>query len=257
VISEAHGGGEVPGAGGRRAISVLLIEDSRDDAELLLRELARCGYEVDHLRVETAAALRTALAERAWDIILSDFNLPTLDALRALALVEETRIDIPFIIVSGTIGEESAVAALKAGAHDFIAKSQLARLRPAIDRELREAEIRASRRLAEEAFRASEERFRAIMETATEAVVATDDEGRISYVNPAAEGMFGYPAAELIGGPIYRLMPERFRASCHAGLARFHATGQARVVGRKVELVGLRADATELSRSASASRPSS
>jgi response regulator RpfG family c-di-GMP phosphodiesterase len=135
---------------------MLIVEDSENDAFLLLREIRRLGYEVDSMRVETEEQLRSALANQQWDIILCDYSLPHLDATQALKILKSTALDLPFIIISGTIGEEHAVNALKAGAHDFLVKGKYARLGPAIERELREAEIRRERRRAEEALQEKE-----------------------------------------------------------------------------------------------------
>jgi PAS domain S-box-containing protein len=140
----------------QKELRVLIVEDSENDAFLLLREIRRLGYEVESLRVETADEVRAALAARSWDLIICDYSLPYLDATRALGILKSTDLDLPFIIVSGTIGEETAVEALKSGAHDFIVKGKYARLGPAIERELREAEIRLERRRAEEALREKE-----------------------------------------------------------------------------------------------------
>ena len=126
-------------------LRILLIEDSKDDAQLVLREIQRGGYDVEFERVETAEAMRAALARQPWDLILCDFSLPRFNAPNALELLKQSGHDLPFIIVSGTIGEESAVNALKAGAHDFIIKGNFARLIPAIQRELKEAEVRHER----------------------------------------------------------------------------------------------------------------
>jgi putative nucleotidyltransferase with HDIG domain len=127
-------------------LRIVLIEDSEDDASLLLREIQRGGYQVECERVETAESMRSALTRKIWDLIICDFSLPTFSAPNALALLKKMEIDLPFIIVSGTIGEESAVNALKAGAHDFIIKGNYARLLPAIERELKDAAIRRERR---------------------------------------------------------------------------------------------------------------
>src|ERR1044071_4892161 len=126
-------------------LRILLIEDSEDDARLVLREIQHGGYDVEFERVETAEAMRAALARQAWDLIICDFSLPRFSAPKALELLKKSGQDLPFIIVSGTIGEESAVNALKAGAHDFIIKGNFARLIPAIQRELKEAEVRRER----------------------------------------------------------------------------------------------------------------
>lgn len=139
-----------------RFLRVLLIEDSEDDAQLLLREIRRLGYQVDSQRVETPEDLGAALTFRTWDVVLCDYSLPYLNAPKALDILKTTRLDLPFIIISGTIGEESAISALKAGAHDFIIKGKYARLGPAIEREMGEAEVRKERRRAEEALREKE-----------------------------------------------------------------------------------------------------
>ena len=127
-------------------LRILLIEDSEVDARLVLREVQRAGYKVEPERVETANAMRAALTRQPWDLIICDFSLPKFSGPKALELLKESGIDLPFIIVSGTIGEESAVNALKAGAHDFIIKGNFARLIPAIQRELKDAAIRRERR---------------------------------------------------------------------------------------------------------------
>jgi two-component system sensor histidine kinase EvgS len=134
----------------RRPLRVLILEDSIDDAELLLLELDRAGFDVTSRRVETLADMNGALAAETWDLIISDYTMPELDAPTALANVHASGLDIPFIIVSGTIGEETAVTALRAGAQDFIVKGRLARLAPAIERELREARSRHDKRLAQQ-----------------------------------------------------------------------------------------------------------
>ena len=137
-------------------LRLLLVEDSENDAQLLLREIRRAGYEIEYKRVETAEALKTNLAEREWDVVLCDYSLPHLDAPHALAILKESGHDLPFIIVSGTIGEESAVSALKSGAHDFIIKGKYARLGPALEREMREVKVRKERKHAEESLREKE-----------------------------------------------------------------------------------------------------
>lgn len=123
-------------------LRALIIEDSEADAALLVRELEHSGYQVDYERVETGAAMKQQLLVHEWDIVLCDYSLPHFDAIRALGTLRESEVDIPFIVLSGTIEEESAVAVLKAGADDFIVKGRFARLAPAIERELEDAKIR-------------------------------------------------------------------------------------------------------------------
>src|SRR5262245_15018175 len=129
-------------------LRVLIVEDSEDDAALLLDELRRVGFEPAWERVERGDAMRDALGRGPWDVVIADYSMPGFSGLGALALLHESGLDIPFTLLSGTVGEELAVQAMKAGAHDYIMKGQLARLLPAIEREMREAETRAARRRA-------------------------------------------------------------------------------------------------------------
>jgi DNA-binding NtrC family response regulator len=154
-----------------RSLRALIVEDNEHDALLLVRELSRGGYEPIVERVETAGAMRAALEGQPWDIVLADYALPSFSAPAALSLLQESRRDIPFIIVSGTVGEETAVEAMRAGAHDFMIKGTLARLLPAIEREVREAERRRKQR--EERVRAEAEREQLVSEL-REAVRARD-----------------------------------------------------------------------------------
>ena len=147
-----------------KPLRLLLVEDSADDAELLLRELKRFGFAVQHTRVEEAANMQDQLESRSWDLVLSDYSLPHFDATRALSVLRSSGVDVPIIIVSGTLGEEAAVAAMQAGAQDFILKSKLARLGPAIDRALRDAGERRARRFAEQRFREREAQVREELE---------------------------------------------------------------------------------------------
>lgn len=136
----------------------MIFEDSPEDTELLVHELRRGGYEPVYERVETAATMRAALARQPWDLVISDHSAPQFDSHGALALLTESGLDIPFIIVSGTIGEDAAVRAMKAGASDYLVKGNLARLTAAIARELTEAAHRRARRAAEQALREHEQR---------------------------------------------------------------------------------------------------
>ncbi len=138
-------------------LRVLIVEDSADDTELLVRELQRGGYGPTVERVDTAAAMQAALAQRTWDLVVSDHSVPQFDSSAALALLKASGTDIPFIIVSGTIGEERAVQAMKAGASDYLVKGQLARLIPVVGRELADAQQRQARRGAEQALREREQ----------------------------------------------------------------------------------------------------
>jgi len=139
----------------KKSIQVLIIEDNLDDAKLEIDELISAGFDIVYEIIETRKAMREALHNKTWDCIISDFSLPQFSGLDALEELKETAMDIPFILVSGAIGEEIAVAAMKAGAHDYIMKDNLSRLIPAFERELREAEVRHQKKLGEEALEES------------------------------------------------------------------------------------------------------
>src|SRR6266849_9657216 len=136
-----------------RTLRVINVEDSEQDMALLARHLKRAGYNLVLDRVDTAETMKAALESREWDVILCDYSMPQFNALAALALTKEMKLDAPFIIISGTIGESAAVEAMRAGAHDYMMKDRLTRLIPAIEREISEAENRRARREAEEQLR--------------------------------------------------------------------------------------------------------
>ncbi len=191
----------------KRLLKLLLVEDSEIDATLVLRSLEKSGYQVTSLRVDTAEEMRTALQQNSWDIVISDYVMPQFSGLAALEVLREHKLDLPFIIVSGHIGEEIAVASMKAGAHDYVMKDNLARLAPAIERELRDAEVRRLRRLSENALRESEERFRQLADH-IDVVFFLSEElqagaiGRISYVSPAYAKIFGCSCQALHHDPL-------------------------------------------------------
>jgi PAS domain S-box-containing protein len=181
-------------------LKVLLVEDSEDDALLLLRELRRGGYEPLCERVDTAAGMEAALDERAWDLVIADHSMPAFSSLAALELLRRRGfVEVPFIIVSGRIGEDVAVAAMKAGAHDYIMKGNLARLNTAIERELREAEVRRDRRRAEEELKVSETRFRMMIEQSPLSTQIFSPDGRTVRVNRAWERLWGVTLDQIPG----------------------------------------------------------
>jgi PAS domain S-box-containing protein len=191
-----------------RPLRVLLVEDSEDDALLLAWEIRR-GYALSLTRVETAETMQTALASQAWDLVIADYNLPQFSALAALTLVQQAGLDLPFLIVSGVVGEETAVNAMRAGARDFILKDRLSRLIPAIQRELNEAEERRRRREAEARYR---ELFTEMQNGFALHEVVPDDDGhpndyRFLAVNPAFERMTGLAAADIVGRTVRAVLP--------------------------------------------------
>lgn len=181
-----------------KRLGILIIEDSEDDALLLVRELQHGGYAVTFERVDTPEAMTAALGKRTWDVIIADYVMPHFSAPAALKLLTEKGLDIPFIIVSGAIGEETAVSAMKAGAHDYVMKGKLARLVPAIERELREAHERQQHQWAQKALLESETRYRSLFENASDALLVHDMEGNIAMANRAMAKLTGYNTEELL-----------------------------------------------------------
>jgi len=185
-------------------LSVLLVEDSEDDALLLVRTLRRGGYDPTWERVDTARAMEAALDGRSWDLVISDHSMPAFSSLAALELLRREGFeDLPFIIVSGQIGEDAAVAAMKAGAHDYLMKDNLARLTSAIERELREAEVRRERRQAEE-------KYRSIFENAVEGIFQSTVDGRFLTANPAMARMLGYESPEELLGSVSNIRDQLY-----------------------------------------------
>ncbi len=192
-------------------LNVLVIEDSDDDFRLLLRELGRGGFSPLALRVETPEALREALSARQWDIVFSDYRMPGFSGTEALAIVRENDPVLPFIFVSGTIGEEIAVQAMKQGAQDYVMKDNLRRLLPAVERELRDASAERARLRAEEERRKFEARFQNILTMAADAIISVDREQRILIFNQGAQAIFGYTCDEAAALTLDALIPEDFR----------------------------------------------
>lgn len=184
-----------------KTLRILMVEDSEDDALLTLRVLERANYQVSYRRVETETDLRAALTTEVWDIILSDYSMPRFSGTDALRVLLESTLDIPLIVVSGAIGEERAVEIMKAGASDYVMKDNLARLLPAIERELREADGRRARSQAE----AQVSKLSRALEQSSNLVLITDALGKIEYVNPTFTRVTGYELAEVLEKP-YRII---------------------------------------------------
>ncbi len=183
-----------------KPLKVLIVEDNEDDAALLVRALKSGGFEPIYARVENAEDFHAALNGSSWEVIICDHAMPQFDSFAALTIVKETGLDLPFIVVSGVIGEEVAVATMRAGAHDYLMKDKLLRLVPAIERELQEAEGRRQRRQAEEALRNSEVRFRELADMLPQIVFETDIHGNLTFVNRNAFDTFGYTEDDLASG---------------------------------------------------------
>jgi PAS domain S-box-containing protein len=181
------------------ALRIIIIEDSPDDALLVVREVERAGYTVESQRIQTAEELRDALAQGTWDLILADYSLPHFSAPEGLSILWETGLDVPFIVVSGSIGEETAVQLMRDGTTDYVMKDHLSRLGPVVQRELHDADERRHKRDAERALAESEKRYRLLVESQTDLIVKTDPDGRLLYANSTYCTLFGKSLEEMTG----------------------------------------------------------
>jgi PAS domain S-box-containing protein len=187
----------------RGPLRVLMVEDSENDALLIATELQRGGFEPTIERVETWAALQAALDRHEWDLIICDYSMPRLGGPAALAICRQKDGDTPFISVSGTVGEETVAEMMKAGAHDCVLKNRLARLVPAVERELRAARERRGRRQAN----AVANYLASIVQSCDDAIVGKTLDGIVVSWNAGAERIYGYAAEEMIGRSVSMLIP--------------------------------------------------
>ncbi len=204
-------------------LRALLIEESDKMASLLLGAIEQGGFKPEVQRVDSAAALRTALEAKTWDVILADYSMPGFNALKALEVLQQSGRDLPFIVISGKSGEDSAVAAMRAGASDYVLKENLSRLMPAIEREMREVSERSRRRSAEQRFHDLVQSLDAIV---WEADAAT---GKFTFINKRAEMVLGYPVRDW-------LKDSRFWSD------HLHPEDQPRATGMKLRAIQERTD---------------
>ncbi|MBU1108752.1 MAG: response regulator [Candidatus Riflebacteria bacterium] len=195
----------------------LQVEDSESDAALIVRLLKKAKFQVHGERVESAKDLRAALIRQHWDIIIADFHLPSFDAYKALSVLQETGLDIPFIGISGKMGNEIAAEMMNRGAADYMTKNNLERLVPVVIRELREAETRKNRKIAEAALAAEKERLWTTLCNIGEAVITTDIQGTITLLNPAAEKATRWSTVEATNrslSEVFKLLNPHTRKPC-------------------------------------------
>lgn len=191
-----------PPSADRPLLRALIVEDSEFDALILVNHLRQGGWRVESKRVASAEAFERELQTGRWDLVLCDHFMPGFSAPQALVLYKQSGQDMPFIIVSGGIEEGVAIEAMKSGAHDFMTKGSPGRLVPAIQRELREAAVRAARRRAEDSLRESELRYRSVWENSTDGVLLIDLDGIIRFGNPAVKTIFGWEAEQVCGNTL-------------------------------------------------------
>jgi PAS domain S-box-containing protein len=222
----------------------LVVEDNPDDEELVLEHLRSEGWSPEHVRVQTPEAFLEALArEGGWDVVLSDYMMPRFDAREALSLLRARDQDTPFILVSGSVGEEVAVEAMRAGAQDFFPKGNITRLSAAVEREVREAQVRRERRRALAALREAERTSRLLVDSLRDrALVLLTPEGRVANWNRGAARLTGYAAAEALGSHLSRFYAEEARAAGEpeAHLAAARAGGAVSVEGWRLRSDGSR-----------------
>ena len=211
-------------------VKALVVDDSASSADLLFEELRRGGFEPAFERVTSLLELEAALDKTSFDVVISDLSVVNLGAFEALTVLRERDIDIPFLVVSDYLGEETAIRAMKAGAQNCIPRASLVRLCPILERELRESQIRRERRLVQKALSESELRFRTLAESAPDAILTADNVGTLLFANRAAESIFGFSVAALIGQPVTSLIPDyqphSSRGDENGYARRFPATGR-------------------------------
>jgi PAS domain S-box-containing protein len=208
-------------------LRALMVEDSENDALLAVRELRRGGYDVTWERVETAETMRAALDRQPWDIVISDYKMPRFTGLDALNLLRAGAVDMPFILVSGTIGEDVAVAAMKAGAHDYLIKGNLARLVPAVERELRDAAERRNRQRAEASLKTEQALLTNLLKTSPDHIYFKDRQSRFIRINDKMAQSFGLRSpGEAVGKSDFDFFTEEHARQAYDDEQRLISTGQ-------------------------------
>ena len=194
-------------------VRVLIVDDSDDDAQLIIRQLHNGGCDPKWERVENAEAMEAALERQQWDVILCDYKMPNFSAPVALKILQDKKIDIPLIIVSGAIGEDTAVAAMKTGAHDYLMKDKLAKLVVTIEREMREAKMRQDKKESEEMLKKSEENFRHSLDDSPLGIRIVSSDGKTLYANQEILNIYGYDNFEELASTPHK---KRYTPECYA-----------------------------------------
>ncbi|HEX7628119.1 MAG TPA: methanogen output domain 1-containing protein [Candidatus Methanoperedens sp.] len=228
----------------KNELRILLLEDDEADAELIKHELRKANIAFESQRVQTRDDFQKKLFDFEPDLILADYTLPAFDGSSALRMVKEKNPDVPFIFVSGTIGEDFAIESLKSGATDYVLKDRLCRLVPAVDRALSEAKEKIEYRKARKSLEESEMRFRSVVESANDAIILTDGKNDIISWNKSAATIFGYLEEEVLGKSLQHIMPWRDeieKKMRYSGLSE-----KAGIIGKTIETYGLRKDKSNI-----------
>ncbi|MCZ7384545.1 MAG: PAS domain S-box protein [Candidatus Methanoperedens sp.] len=223
-----------------KQLRILILEDDDTDAELMEHELRKANFTFTSKRVETGDAFQENLVDFAPELILADYTLPSFDGCSALRIAKEKCPDVPFIFVSGTIGEDFAIESLKSGATDYILKDRLSRLAPAVHRALSEVGEKIEYRKAEKALKESELRFRSVVQSANDAIILMDGRCVIFSWNTGAQAMFGYMEKEVIGKSISHIIPERYKKDHMKKIECASLAGKPGINGKRIESYGLR-----------------
>ncbi len=236
-------------------LRALLVEDNALDAALVVRALNKDGFDVIADVVQDEAAFIHALQTHPPEVVLADYNLPNWKGMEALGLLRREGLDIPLILVTGSLGDMTAVECIKKGAADYVLKDGLARLPSAVQRALQEKGLREERKRSDAALRESQAQLESLVQSALDAIITVGDEHKILMFNAAAEKMFGCSAAEAVGQPIGRFIPQRFRSAHTEHVRKFGETGTTkRAMAHQDTLMALRADGGEFPMEASVSR---
>lgn len=233
------------GPGSLTQLQILLLEDSAADAAMIESCLDLYGLNFTIKRVATREDFTNELRRSKPNVILSDFRLPDINGVEALEIAQRIYRDVPFIMVTGTQREETAFKWIEAGVTDYILKDRLYRLGAAVCSAVEKRVIEEEKKKTEECLRSSEEKFKAVVESANDAVLTMDVSGYVSYANPATHCIFGYSPNELIGKPVRILVPQRNLAKHLCDLDRLRTTGTSTLLGKTVELTGLRKSGEE------------
>lgn len=234
-----------------QTLKVLHLEDDSEDAELVKSILREAGITCNIKVAKSRGEFETAIREEKYDLILSDYSLPSFSGNEALQMAREVIPATPFVFVSGTLGEDAAIQALLDGATDYVLKTKMSRLVPAVKRAIREADARAKLKLAEklremalEDLRSSEARFRGVLESAPDAAIIVDSRGRITFANAQTERIFGFSPEDLIGRSLEILVPDNYREMHRRHILEYRNAPHARAMSAGIELHGKRRDGT-------------